>query len=167
MDGMNRIRVGVIGAGTCPSEIYKTAYEVGKGIAERNGVLVCGGLGGVMEASAKGALDTGGTTVGILPGEDPADANPYIAIPVPTGMGHARNVLVVRMSQVLIAVSGGYGTLSEIALGLKMGREVIGLYTWKHIPGIEHALSVEDALEKAFAVLEEASESREAASMSE
>ncbi len=150
MDGTGAIRIGIIGAGTCPSEIYKTAYAVGKAVAERNGILVCGGLGGVMEAGAKGASEAGGITVGILPGDDEKEANPYITVPIATGMGYARNVLVVRSSQALIAVSGGYGTLSEIALALKMGKEVFGLYTWKHIPGIEHAATVEGAVERAF-----------------
>lgn len=154
MENLNRLRVGLIGAGTCPEEIYKTAYAVGKAIAEKKAVLICGGLGGVMEAAAKGAVEAGGFTVGILPGESKSDSNPYISLPIATGLGHARNVLIIRAADVVIAVSGGYGTLSEIALALKMGKGVVGLHTWRHIPGIEHAMSVDEAVEKAFALLE-------------
>ena len=123
-------QVGVIGAGYCSPETELLAEEVGRGIARAGAVLVCGGLGGVMEASARGAQREGGITVGILPGDSFEDANPFIQIPVVTGLGHARNVLVVRSAQALIAVNGGYGTLSEIALALKMGKPVVGLHTW-------------------------------------
>lgn len=153
MEIVNRVKVGVVGAGTCPEEIKKAAYAVGRGIAERKALLVCGGLGGVMEAAAKGALEAGGVTVGILPGDNDSQANPYISIPISTGMGQARNTLVVKASNVLIAVSGGYGTLSEIALALKMGKDVVGLHTWRHIAGVEHAESATEAVEKAFALL--------------
>ena len=103
---------------------------MGREIARAGAILVCGGLGGVMEASARGAQREGGITVGILPGDSFEDANPFIQVPVVTGLGHARNVLVVRSAQALIAVKGGYGTLSEVALALKMGKPVVGLHTW-------------------------------------
>ena len=123
-------QVGVIGAGYCSPETELLAEEVGREIARAGAILVCGGLGGVMLASARGAQREGGITVGILPGDSFEDANPFIQIPVVTGLGHARNVLVVRSAQVLIAVKGGYGTLSEVALALKMGKPVVGLHTW-------------------------------------
>jgi uncharacterized protein (TIGR00725 family) len=147
------IKVGIIGAGLCNSRISKLAEEVGRRVAERKAVLYCGGLGGVMEASAKGATVAGGITVGILPGVKASDANPYIHIPVVTGMGHARNVILVRSSDVLIAISGSHGTLSEIALALKMWKPVVGLETWEHIPEVHYVDSAEEAATKAFALL--------------
>jgi len=145
---MDRTRyVGVIGAGTCSDAVYELAREVGYEIGKRDWILVCGGLGGVMEGAARGCLEAGGRTVGILPGPDREDANPYISIALPTGFGEARNVLVVRASDVLIAVAGGYGTLSEIGLALKMGRGVIGLKTWQGIQGIEFATTPSEAIE--------------------
>lgn len=153
MEIINPVKVGVVGAGTCSEEITKTAYAVGRGVAVRKALLVCGGLGGVMEAAAKGAREAGGITVGILPGDNDTEANPYISIPIATGMGHARNTLVVKASNVLIAVSGSYGTLSEIALALKMGKDVVGLHTWRNIAGVQHAETAEEAVEKAFTLL--------------
>jgi len=127
---MRSIQIGVIGAGQCSSEIEKLAEEVGKEIARNKAVLVCGGLGGVMEASARGAKQERGKTVGILPGASFEDANPFIDIPIVTGLSHARNILVVRSSHALIAIEGSYGTLSEIAIALKIGKPVTGLRTW-------------------------------------
>lgn len=100
---------------------------------------MCGGLGGVMEGAARGCMEAGGMTLGILPGLERGSANPYIQVALPTGLGDGRNLLVVRASDVLVAVAGGYGTLSEIALALKAGKPVIGLDTWKDIPGIHYA----------------------------
>ena len=148
-----KARIGIIGAGQCDRPIYDLAYEVGQKVARRGGLLYCGGLGGVMEASAKGAVEAGGLTVGILPGSKASDANPYISIPVVTGMGHARNVVLVRSCEALIAISGSHGTLSEIALALKMWKPVIGLYTWHNIPDIHYVNSAEDAVEKAFSLI--------------
>ncbi len=147
------VQIGVIGAGQCSSRTSLLAEEVGKEIARAGAVLVCGGLGGVMEAAARGAQGEGGITVGILPGESFEDANPFIQIPVVTGLGHARNVLVVRSAQVLIAVKGGYGTLSEVALALKMGKPVIGLHSWdvsKKIIQVETPL---EAVKKALRLI--------------
>ena len=121
--------IGVIGSGDCSAEIYQLAYEVGQGIARGDACLICGGLSGVMEAAAKGAKEAGGTTIGILPGPSAQEANPYIDIPIVTDLGHARNIIVVRSSQAIIAVSGSYGTLSEIAFALKIGIPVVGLKT--------------------------------------
>lgn len=123
--------VGVIGEQACSPELAALAYEVGARIARRGGVLVCGGMGGVMEAAARGAAENGGLTVGILPGSDRSSANPFIAIPIPTGMGEGRNVIVVRASQAIVAIGGSYGTLSEMAFALKLGVPVVGLRTWR------------------------------------
>jgi uncharacterized protein (TIGR00725 family) len=107
---------------------------------------VCGGLGGVMEAACRGASQAGGTTVGLLPGLDRRDANPYVDVAIPTGLGEARNALVVRTADALVAVGGGYGTLSEIGLALRTGKHVVGLATWE-IDGIERVSSPGDAVD--------------------
>ena len=134
-----RVYVGVIGAGRCAGRTYELARELGLEIGKRGWTLVCGGLGGVMEGAARGCSEAGGTVIGLLPGLDRSSANPYLSLSIPTGMGEGRNLLVVRSSHVLVAVSGGYGTLSEIALALKADKPVIGLETWKHIPGLRYA----------------------------
>ncbi|MBI4521993.1 MAG: TIGR00725 family protein [Gemmatimonadetes bacterium] len=120
-------RIGVIGGSQCSAEEYALSEAVGRNIANAGGVLVCGGLGGVMEAAARGAREAGGLTVGILPGTDAEDANLWIQLPLPTGMGEGRNVLVVRAAQALISVAGEWGTLSEIALARRIGVPVIAL----------------------------------------
>ncbi len=121
------------------------AERLGALAAERGAVVVCGGLGGVMEAACRGAKRQGGTTVGILPGLDRAAANPHVDLALPSGLGEARNALVVRAADVLIAVGGGHGTLSEIALALKAGKRVIGLDTWA-VDGVEAADDPEAAV---------------------
>lgn len=126
-----RLYIGVIGAGECDPEEERLAYEVGREIARRQAVLVCGGLGGVMAAASRGAAEAGGLVVGILPGVRREDGNPYLTVALPTGLGEARNALVVRASDAVIAVAGGYGTLSEIGLALKVGIPVVGLDTWE------------------------------------
>ena len=110
------MQIGVIGAGLCPPSVEKIAEDVGREIAKSGAFLICGGLGGVMEAAARGAKFEGGFTIGILPGIDSYEANPYIDVSIVTDMGHARNVILVRSSDALIAVEGGFGTLSEIAI---------------------------------------------------
>lgn len=122
------------------------AEAVGRGLAARGAVVVCGGLGGAMEAACRGAKEAGGMTVGLLPGLDRRDANPYVDVAITTGLGEARNALVVRAADTLIAVGGGYGTLSEIGLALRTGKRVVGLGTWE-INGIEPASSPEEAIE--------------------
>lgn len=122
--------VAVIGSATCSHEVAALAEAVGREIARAGAVLVCGGRGGVMEAACRGAKSQGGTTVGILPGLDRSEANPYVDIAIVTGLGEARNAVVVRTADAVVAVSGGFGTLSEIGLALKMGRPVVGLGTW-------------------------------------
>ena len=124
------VYVGVAGAGVATPEDEATAEGVGRLLAERGAVLVCGGLGGVMAAACRGARDAGGHTVGILPGDDRAEANPWVVVAIPTGLGEARNALVVRASDALIVIGGEFGTLSEIALALKIGRPVVGIGTW-------------------------------------
>ncbi len=122
--------IAVIGDSSCSAEEAKLAETVGEQLAQHGATIVCGGLGGVMEAACRGAWAKGGLTVGILPGEAPGSANPWVSIPVVTGIGEARNVAVVKSAQAVIAIGGGYGTLSEIAYALKSGIPVIGLNTW-------------------------------------
>lgn len=122
--------IGVIGGSEVPPEIAQLAEEVGREIARRGAALVCGGLTGVMEAACKGASEEGGLTIGILPGENRRAANPYVKIPIVTGIGYARNVAVVKSSQAVIAIDGSYGTLTEIGHALQSGIRVIGLKTW-------------------------------------
>jgi len=134
------MRIGVIGSGVCEKKIYKAAEQVGSWIAGKGHVLVCGGLGGVMEAVAKGAKAKDGLTIGILPGPMVSQANPYIDVPIATDLGHARNVIISRTSDLLIAVSGEYGTLSEMAIALKIGRPVFAYQSkWKGIKDVFYA----------------------------
>jgi uncharacterized protein (TIGR00725 family) len=138
--------VAVIGPGDEPSV---AAAEVGRLLAERGAVVVCGGRGGAMEAACRGGKKAGGLTVGILPGSDRSEANPYVDVVLPTGLGEARNALVVGAADVVIAIGGGYGTLSEIALALKARKRVIGLGTWE-IEGVTAAESPEAAVAAAL-----------------
>lgn len=126
-----RLIIAVIGDGQCDAATAAEAEAVGRALAEAGATVVCGGLGGVMEAVCRGAQMAGGTTIGILPGLDRHAANPYVDIPVVTGMDQARNLIVVRTGQAVIAVGGGYGTLSEIGHALKAGIPVVGLNTWE------------------------------------
>jgi len=122
--------VAVCGAGRCDEQLAALAESVGRGIAVAGAMLVCGGLGGVMEAACRGARAAGGLTIGILPGPDTRAANPHVVVPIATNMGEARNVVIVHTADVVIAIGGEYGTLSEIALARKAGRAVVGLHTW-------------------------------------
>ncbi len=148
--------IAVIGGGSCSKEEARLAEEVGRELAKRGATLVCGGLGGVMEAACKGASSEGGVTIGVLPGDDRQSANPYVRIPIVTGIGYARNVAVVKSSQAVIAVGGNYGTLSEISHALQSGIPVIGLNTWtiarngKEDKAIISAQSATEAVEKAL-----------------
>ena len=139
--------IGVIGAGVCPDIIYNMARDVGFEIGKKGWTLICGGLGGVMEGAAKGCTEAGGMTIGLLPGLNRDTANPYIRIPIPTGLGDGRNLLVVRASDILVAISGGHGTLSEIALALKAEKPVVGLETWRNINGITYATDYRDTIQ--------------------
>lgn len=123
--------IAVVGGAHCDPALALLAEEVGAGIAKRGGVLVCGGGGGVMEAASRGARQQGGVVLGILPVKDRCKGNPHLSLAVATGLGEARNAIIARTADALIAVGGAYGTLSEIALALKMGKAVIGLKTWK------------------------------------
>ncbi len=139
-------QVAVIGAGDCTEEEYHAAERVGGLLAENQVVLCCGGLGGVMEAAAKGAHARGGTTVGIIPGI--SGENSYCKIVIRTGLGLARNILLVQSADVVIAIGGSYGTLSEIAAALKMGKPVFGYQTWE-IPGVVACATPDDAVFRA------------------
>ncbi len=152
MDLKNR-RIGIIGAGIVKGDIYDLAYEVGKLLAQNGAIIYTGGLGGVMEAASKGALDAGGITVGILPGHKVEEVNPYVKIIVLTDMGHARNVILIRSVECVVSISGGYGTLSEIALALKMWKPVIGLKTWENIPGVYYVNSPQEVLLKILEIV--------------
>lgn len=129
--GREKTYVSVIGGGQCTAAQYGRAHEVGARIAEMGAVLICGGLGGVMEAAARGASEFGGATVGILPGHTRTEANPYLDLVITTGMGHARNLAVVSSGDAVIAVGGEYGTLSEMGLAAKIGRPLVVLEGWR------------------------------------
>jgi uncharacterized protein (TIGR00725 family) len=138
--------VAVVGPGDASPQELHAAEEVGAGLAAAGIVVVTGGLGGVMEAACRGARSRHGHTLGILPGEDREAANGWVEIAVATGLGELRNGLVVRAADALVAVGGGHGTLSEVALALKLGRPVVGLGTWD-VHGVEHVSTPEEALE--------------------
>jgi uncharacterized protein (TIGR00725 family) len=148
--------IAVIGGGEVPPEIAAVAEEVGREIARHGAALVCGGLGGVMEAACRGAAGEGGLTIGILPGDNRRSANPYVTIPIVTGIGYARNVAVVKTARAVIAVDGSYGTLTEIGYALQSGIPVIGLGTWSIASGgmednnIIRAGNPEEAVTKAM-----------------
>ena len=144
--------VAVVGSADASDAIAALAEEVGVLVAKSGATLVCGGLGGVMEAACRGAKSEGGTTVGILPGTRRNDANEYVDIALPTGLGEARNALVVRAADVVIAVAGEFGTLSEIGLALKMATPVVGLGTWELLKGGEPVDAIRRAATPAEAV---------------
>jgi uncharacterized protein (TIGR00725 family) len=139
-------RISVIGSGTCDAATQETARELGRLLAERGFQIVCGGLSGVMAGVCQGAREAGGTTIGILPGDDPEAANPFVDVVIVTGMGIARNILVVRNGDMVVAVAGEAGTLSEIGIALKIGRPVIALGRYATLPGVTAATSAEEAV---------------------
>jgi hypothetical protein len=151
--------IAVIGSGDCSAQEARLAEEVGKELARHGAVLVCGGLGGVMAAACKGATLAGGLTIGILPGDSRRSANPYVQIPIVTSLGEARNVIVVKTAQAVIAIGGGYGTLSEIGHALKNNIPVVGLNTWQLFrDGIPEAAIITakdpaDAVHKAISLI--------------
>ncbi len=156
--GWGPVYLGLIGENEPPPHLLETAEAVGRCVAEAGAILVCGGMGGVMEAACRGAQAAGGRTIGILPGLDRRDGNPYLTVAIPTGLGYARNLLVVRSADALIAIGGKFGTLSEIAYAKIEGRPVIGLETWTlaraDLPDpIVRAASPRDAVERALAAL--------------
>lgn len=144
-----RTVIGVIGGRKTEKTLLMEAEKVGRLIAGRGGIVVCGGLKGVMEAASRGARSAGGLTIGILPQDDKREANEFIDIAIPTGLGVGRNVIVARTAEALIAVGGEYGTLSEIAFALQMKKTVVGIGSWQ-IKGVIQAESAEEAVEKAF-----------------
>jgi uncharacterized protein (TIGR00725 family) len=144
--------IAVVGGRKVEGALLKEAEEVGRLIAKKGATLVCGGLSGVMEAASKGAKSEGGITLGILPQNDSKEANQYIDIPIATGLGIGRNVIIARTADALIAVGGEYGTLSEIAFALQIGKPVIGIKTW-NIKGVIVAENAADAVNKAFELL--------------
>ena len=145
-----RTIIGVIGDSEPTPETAALAEEAGAEIARAGAVLVCGGLGGVMEAAARGAKGAGGLTVGVLPAYDAQSANAFIDIPITTGMGHARNVVIAATAHALIAMSGAYGTLSEIAIGLKLGKRVVSLGREHSPEGVVAAPGAREAVRMAL-----------------
>ncbi len=149
--------VAVCGESDPQTSFTDLAFELGRGIAQRDAVLLCGGLTGVMEHAARGARAAGGLTIGLLPGEDPDEANKYVDIAIATGLGHARNAILARTADGVVAVGGGLGTLSEIALALRNGRPTIGIQTWRfdrdrrREPQLPTAANSNEALEWLFA----------------
>jgi conserved hypothetical protein, DprA/Smf-related, family 1 len=154
--------IAIVGDSSCSVDETELAETVGQQLAQRGATIICGGLGGVMEAVCRGAKSKGGLTVGILPGEHPDVANPWVDIPIATGVGYARNMAVVKSAQAVIAIGGNYGTLSEIAYALKSGIPIIGLNTWslsrngREGSSIIKAHSATEAVDKAISLAERA-----------
>ena len=148
-DIRKRIRIAVIGGSRPGRQALEAAFEVGRLVARAGAIVVCGGLGGVMEAAARGAREEGGFVVGILPGGSPDDANPWVDLPVATGLGYTRNALVVMNADAVVAIDGEYGTLSEIAYCKIHGKKVVGLGTWD-VKGVETATTPEEAVRLAL-----------------
>ncbi len=144
------LQVGVIGSGDCYEDVCKIAERVGELLAERKCVIINGGLYGVMEAVSRGAKKKGGFVVGIVPGKNKEEANRYCDVVIATNMGHARNMIIVHSSDVLIAVGGGYGTISEMAIALKEGKRVVGIKTPIKLPGLIEAKTPEEAVDIAL-----------------
>ena len=153
---VNRIMksiIGVIGQGGLNKEMNNLAEEVGREIAKNRCILICGGLGGVMEASCKGAKRDNVITIGLIPGNDKNEANKYVDIPIVTGMGEARNLIIVKSSDVLNAISGSYGTLSELSFALKFKKPVVGINTWDISEQIHKANNPKEAVELALGLI--------------
>ncbi len=149
MELKKKIRIGVIGGSKPDAKSRQIAFKVGQLIAEKGAILICGGLSGVMEEASRGAKQAGGMTIGILPGNSPQDANPHIDVAIATGLGYGRNSLVAMNSDVIIAINGQFGTLTEIAYGSIYGKKIIGLGTWD-IEGVIKAESAEEAVNLAL-----------------
>jgi uncharacterized protein (TIGR00725 family) len=138
--------VAVIGGGEADPEVAALASEVGRELAHRGAVVICGGLGGVMEAAARGVQEAGGVSIGILPDPDRRRANPYLTYTIPTNLGHARNMVIVHAADAVIAVDGSYGTISEAAIALKLGKPVVALRVNWELPGLHRAPSAKEAV---------------------
>ncbi|NOX90548.1 MAG: TIGR00725 family protein [Calditrichaeota bacterium] len=145
--------IAVIGGRECSPETEVRAYQTGRLIAKNGFGLICGGMSGVMEASARGCKEEGGITVGVLPQDSAGYANPYIDIAIPTGMGIARNLIIVRSAEGIIAIDGGFGTLSELAFALQLGKPVVGLNTWDVSEKIIQVKTPEEAINELLKVL--------------
>lgn len=149
-----KAQIGVIGAGSCEPGIEAKAYKVGRAIAEGGAALICGGMGGVMEAACRGAREAGGVTIGILPTATRRSGNSELDYEIVTNAGHARNIFIAHSADALIAVSGSFGTLSEISISLKLGKPVIGVNSWD-IPGVIQIDNPEKAVAKALEMIGE------------
>ena len=152
----NPLYMAVIGGGEASFDILDLAREVGREVARRGAVLLCGGLGGVMAAAAQGAQEAGGVSIGILPDAGRSRANPYLTYSLPTNLGHARNVLIAHAADALIAVDGSHGTISEAAIGLKLGKPVAALKTSWNLPGLLAAQTPQEVVSMALGALEAA-----------
>lgn len=140
----------MVGGKECDQTVYEIAREVGRLIAKAGAILICGGRGGVMEAACLGAVEEKGLTIGILPSADIKEANQYVRIPIATGMGMGRNVIIAQTAQAFIAVDGQYGTLSEIAFALQLRKPVICLQPWIIVPGVQVVKSAQEAVDVAI-----------------
>ena len=145
---MRRVPIGVIGPRTAEPDQTALAEELGRRLGEIGLTLICGGLGGVMEAVCRGCASAGGQPIGILPGEAWREANPYVAVPIATGLGSARNAVIARAAMALVAIGGGYGTLSEIAFGLRFGRLVLTMLDAPAVPGVVPCATVQEAIDR-------------------
>ncbi len=148
--------IAVVGAGKCSKKLRDMAAQVGKYVAEHGGVIVCGGMGGIMEGAARGAKEAGGVTIGILPTDNKEDANEYIEYVIPTGFGEARNIMVVRAADAVVAFPGKYGTLSEMAFALHAGKPLIAVNAWRLGDEIEQASDPIEAAKRAMELAEKA-----------
>ncbi len=149
-----RRTIAVVGAGDAPAAVCELAYAAGQAVARRGAVLICGGRGGAMAAAARGAESAGGLTIGILPGYDRHEANPHIEIVITTGMGQARNAIIVASADAVVALEGEGGTLSEIGLAIKLGRPVVALGAWPQLEMISHADDAVAAVDLALELAE-------------
>lgn len=145
--------VGVIGAGQASPQGLASARELGRLLAQGGATIICGGLGGIMAAACQGARDAGGETIGLLPGGDAGAANPFVTLAIPTSLGHARNVLIAQAAEVLVAVEGEYGTLSEIAIALKLAKPVLSLGSWPQVPGLQPVANAQEAAARVLELL--------------
>lgn len=150
---LRHLVIGVIGPRDATQEQMQAAETVGRALGGLGITVICGGKSGVMEAVSRGCDAAGGLVIGILPGHEPDDANPYIGIPLPTGLSEGRNMVIAKSARVLIAVGGSYGTLSEVAYGLHFGRPVIGVAGAAEVEGVTQAATAEEAVDLAFAAL--------------
>lgn len=151
----NCLQIGIIGGKSCSSAVARIAERTGRLLASRGAILICGGREGVMEAAARGAQGAGGLTIGILPGPTKAEANPFVDVKIPTDMGYARNAIIARAADSLIAIAGEFGTLSEIALALQMGKPVVTLASKWKIEGTVQVDSPEAAVDTALRMCRE------------